>query len=169
MANGITNKELFKRNIKSIEIGTHNYCNRTCNFCPLSRDDVNRRDKKNTRFMEKSMFQNIMEQLAEIDFDGRIDFSRYHEPLSFKDSILEKCKTVKSYIPKATISINTNSDYLNREYVIHSLVPHDRKMLGQTKVEQTRWITGDPDNPGDHVRINKRVTLEVRNKILEDK
>ncbi len=51
-------------------------------------------------------------------------------------------------------------DYLNREYVIHSLVPHDRKMLGQTKVEQTRWITGDPDNPGDHVRINKRVTLE---------
>ena len=117
MANGITNKELFKRNIKSIEIGTHNYCNRTCNFCPLSRDDVNRRDKKNTRFMEKSMFQNIMEQLAEIDFDGRIDFSRYHEPLSFKDSILEKCKTVKSYIPKATISINTNSDYLNREYI----------------------------------------------------
>ena len=45
----MTNKEaqeLFKDNIKSIEIGTHNYCNRTCNFCPLSRDDVNRKEKK---------------------------------------------------------------------------------------------------------------------------
>ena len=34
-------QKLFKDNIKSIEIGMHNYCNRTCNFCPLSRDDVN--------------------------------------------------------------------------------------------------------------------------------
>ena len=83
----MTDKEaqkLFKDNIKSIEIGTHNYCNRTCNFCPLSRDDVNRKEKKNTQFMDRVLFQNILEQLAEIDFDGRIDFYRYHEPLSHK-------------------------------------------------------------------------------------
>ena len=67
----MTDKEaqkLFKDNIKSIEIGTHNYCNRTCNFCPLSRDDVNRKEKKNTQFMDRVLFQNILEQLAEIDF-----------------------------------------------------------------------------------------------------
>ena len=110
-------QQLFKDNITSIEIGTHNYCNRTCNFCPLSRDDVNRRDKKKTKFMDKMMFQNILEQLAEIDFDGRIDFSRYHEPLSHKEDILEKCRMVNYFIPNAKISINTNSDYLNREYI----------------------------------------------------
>ena len=75
-------QQLFKDNIKSVEIGTHNYCNRTCNFCPLSRDDVNRKEKKNTQFMDKFMFQQLMKNLSEIDFDGRIDFSRYHEPLS---------------------------------------------------------------------------------------
>ena len=110
-------RKLFKDNITSIEIGTHNYCNRTCNFCPLSRDDVNRRDKKKTKFMDKLMFQNILEQLSEIDFDGRIDFSRYHEPLSHKEDILERCRLVNYYLPKAKISINTNSDYLNREYI----------------------------------------------------
>ena len=51
-------------------------------------------------------------------------------------------------------------DYLNRDYVIHTLVPHDRTTLDQAEVDQTRWITGDPDKPGDHVRINKRVTIE---------
>ena len=110
-------RKLFKDNITSIEIGTHNYCNRTCNFCPLSRDDVNRRDKKKTKFMDKMMFQNILEQLAEIDFDGRIDFSRYHEPLSHKEDILEKCRMVNYFIPNAKISINTNADYLDRQYI----------------------------------------------------
>ena len=54
-------QKLFKNNITSIEIGTHNYCNRTCNFCPLSRDDVNRKEKNNTQFMDKILFQNILE------------------------------------------------------------------------------------------------------------
>ena len=34
-------KALFKKNIKPVEIGTHNYCNRTCTFCPLSVEGVN--------------------------------------------------------------------------------------------------------------------------------
>ena len=110
-------QKLFKDNIKSIEIGTHNYCNRTCNFCPLSRDDVNRKEKKNTQFMDRVLFQNILEQLAEIDFDGRIDFSRYHEPLSHKKDILDRCRLVNYYIPNAKISINTNADYLDRQYI----------------------------------------------------
>ena len=94
-------KKLFKENIKSIEIGTHNYCNRTCNFCPLSRDDVNRKDKNKTIFMDRIMFQGILEQLKEIDFDGRIDISRYHEPLSHKKDILERCRMINYYIPNA--------------------------------------------------------------------
>ena len=110
-------QQLFKDNITSIEIGTHNYCNRTCNFCPLSRDDVNRKDKSKTQFMDKIMFQNLMEDLQKIDFDGRIDFSRYHEPLSHKEDILERCRMVNYFIPNAKISINTNADYLDRQYI----------------------------------------------------
>jgi len=120
-------QKLFKDNISSIEIGTHNYCNRTCNFCPLSRDDVNRKDKSKTQFMDKIMFQNLMEDLQKIDFDGRIDISRYHEPLSHKENILERCRTINYYIPNAKISINTNADYIDRDYIeelLNSYVDH---------------------------------------------
>ena len=110
-------KKLFKKNIKSVEIGTHNFCNRTCTFCPLSTKDVHRKNPRKIKYMDKIMFQRIMEQLSEIDFDGRIDFSRYHEPLSDRKDIVNKCRITNYYLPKAKISINTNSDYLDREYL----------------------------------------------------
>jgi len=115
----MTSKEsaqLFKKNITSVEIGTHNYCNRTCTFCPLSLDSVNRRDMRNTIFMKDEVYENIMKQLASIDFNGRLDFSRYHEPTSHKKYIIEKIKIARSYLPNANISLNTNSDYMNKEY-----------------------------------------------------
>ena len=91
-------KELFKKNIYSVEIGIHNYCNRTCAFCPLSREDVNRRVKKNITFMTDEMYLSILNQLAEIDFEGRIDFTRYHEPLADKEAILEAVRAAKRII-----------------------------------------------------------------------
>lgn len=50
-------------------------------------------------------------------------------------------------------------DYLNRVHVLRTLVPHDQKEMDGIVIEQTRWVTGDPDRPGDHVRINKQVTM----------
>ncbi len=50
-------------------------------------------------------------------------------------------------------------DYLNREYVISTLVPADSRSLDNMEVEQRRWITGDPSEAGGHVRINKHVRI----------
>lgn len=50
-------------------------------------------------------------------------------------------------------------DYLNREYVISTLVPADSRTVESMEVEQRRWITGDPSAPGGHVRINKQVRI----------
>ena len=117
----MTNKEaaeIFKKNINSVEIGTHNYCNRTCTFCPLSLDSVNRRNFKNTIFMKDEMYESIMKQkrLQLILMQKRLDFSRYHEPTSHKKYIIEKIKIARSYLPNANISLNTNSDYMTKEY-----------------------------------------------------
>ncbi|MBM3264906.1 MAG: class I SAM-dependent methyltransferase [candidate division Zixibacteria bacterium] len=51
-------------------------------------------------------------------------------------------------------------DYLNRSSVLRTLVAHDIKSLDGLRIEQCRWVSGDPDRPGDPVRINKRVTIE---------
>lgn len=50
-------------------------------------------------------------------------------------------------------------DYLNREYVISTLVPSDRRNVEGMEVEQRRWITGNPSEAGEHVRINKQVRI----------
>ena len=66
--------------------------------------------------MKDEVYENIMKQLGSIDFSGRLDFSRYHEPTSHKDYIIEKIKIARSYLPNADISLNTNSDYITKEY-----------------------------------------------------
>ncbi len=50
-------------------------------------------------------------------------------------------------------------DYLNRAYVISTLVPSDCRTVEGMEVEQRRWITGNPSEPGGHVRINKQVRI----------
>lgn len=50
-------------------------------------------------------------------------------------------------------------DYLNRDYVISTLVPSDRRTVEGMEVEQRRWITGNPSEPDSHVRINKQVRI----------
>ena len=50
-------------------------------------------------------------------------------------------------------------DYLNRDFVIATLVPADRRTVDGMEVEQRRWITGDPSVANDHVRINKQVRI----------
>ena len=50
-------------------------------------------------------------------------------------------------------------DYLNRAYVLSTLVPEDRRTVEGMEVEQRRWITGDPSEAGGHVRINKHVRI----------
>ena len=50
-------------------------------------------------------------------------------------------------------------DYLNREFVISTLVAADSRTVEGMEVDQRRWITGDPSAPGGHVRINKHVRI----------
>jgi SAM-dependent methyltransferase len=55
-------------------------------------------------------------------------------------------------------------DYLNREHVIKSIVPEDRKEIDGAVLDQLRWVSGDPHESGSHVRINKQVTMTERGK-----
>ena len=50
-------------------------------------------------------------------------------------------------------------DYLNRAYVISTIVPADSRTVEGMEVEQRRWISGDPSETGGHVRINKQVRI----------
>ena len=50
-------------------------------------------------------------------------------------------------------------DYLSRDHVIQTLVAEDEKTVEGAILRQRRWISGDPDTVGSHVRINKHVNM----------
>ncbi|MFN4120658.1 radical SAM/SPASM domain-containing protein [Acidovorax sp.] len=104
--------ELFKRSVRLVEIEVFSYCNRKCWFCPNATHD---RISSNT-LMPAEMYTSILAQLASIDYDGGITYSRYNEPLADK-IILERIAQASRMLPRAQLHSNTNGDYLNHEYV----------------------------------------------------
>jgi len=99
--------------IQMAEIEIFSYCNRQCWFCPNSIID---RHSENI-YMPEILYLNILTQLASINKNIKISYSRYNEPLSDKNLFLKRLKQAREILPEATLQTNTNGDYLNREYL----------------------------------------------------
>ena len=69
-----TNKTIFKKNLKMIEIETFSYCNRKCWFCPNSFIDR----ISDNKIMPEDVYLDLIDQLAEVDYSGEITYSRYN-------------------------------------------------------------------------------------------
>ena len=94
---------------KSVEINPIEACTRRCSFCPRS-DPKKYPNTKNK--ITPLTCRNIALNLAKLNFNGRIGFVGFGEPLLHKD--LEKCiKVVRDILPNIPfIEINTNGDLL---------------------------------------------------------
>lgn len=103
---------LFKHSVRMVEIEVSSYCNRKCWFCPNSTYDRMSENK----LMPTEMYSSILRQLASIDYDGVITYSRYNEPLADK-IILERIAEARRMLPDAQLHTNTNGDYLDLEYI----------------------------------------------------
>jgi hypothetical protein len=102
-------RELFARFVDQVEIENHNYCNRICWFCPNS--FIDRRSQ--LRLMKGSVFEKIIGALAEIDYDGNLTWSRYHEALA-DHSIFDRITAARRALPRATLVVISNGDYMDR-------------------------------------------------------
>lgn len=103
-------KEIFKKNIRMVEIEPHSFCNRVCWFCPNS--FIDRRSE--TKYMDRSILLKLLKDLKSIKYNELISFTRYSEPFG-NEIFFETLKLVKEYLPNAILHANTNSDYLNNE------------------------------------------------------
>ena len=63
----MSNKEIFKQNLKLIEIETFSYCNRKCWFCPNSFVDR----ISDNKIMPEEVYLDLLSQLSEIDTSDR--------------------------------------------------------------------------------------------------
>lgn len=112
----VKTKVLFKYGtfdmFNNLDIDINTTCNRRCSYCPNSTYD--RGLKKNEKLMEIEVYHKIINDLAEINFTGVISPLFYGEPLLRKD-LIEIVKYTREKLPKSTIKLNSNGDFLTVE------------------------------------------------------
>ncbi len=95
-----------------MKIEVFSYCNRRCWFCPNATHD---RISTNI-LMQPETYSSIIDQLASINYDGMITYSRYNEPFADR-VILDRIREAHEKLPDAKLHTNTNGDYLDPEYL----------------------------------------------------
>jgi len=105
-------KSVFSKSVSRVEVETHSFCNRRCNYCP---NVVGDRLGDNKR-MRPDHWQMIIGDLAEIEFSGNFVFTSYNEPLA-DPSILERIREARAALPKARLMVYTNGDYLDADFL----------------------------------------------------
>ncbi len=100
-------EKLFKDYVEVISLETSAYCNRVCNYCPVSKYE--RTDK--SLIISQPLLNSVKQALKKINYDGRIDFSLFNEPLANK-MVFDVIEQFKKELPKALLSMNSNGDYI---------------------------------------------------------
>jgi radical SAM protein with 4Fe4S-binding SPASM domain len=115
---------------RSVELEVNSMCNRKCSYCP------NVSTQRPTGYMTESLFQKIIADLAEMDFDGNVSYHFYGEPLLDKRLLGFVEYTVRQ-VPRCRPLIYSNGDFLTldlfREYIkwgrtMFCITQHDNRM-----------------------------------------
>ena len=98
---------IFKRNVSIINIETSASCNRVCNYCPDSLYD-----RKTQYLMDEQLWQRLLNNIEELQFDRQISLNLYNEPL-LDPTLLKKLVELKQASPALETKISSNGDYIN--------------------------------------------------------
>jgi len=140
----------FKNQLNLIEIEVYSYCNRKCWFCPNSH--INR-ISTNT-LMPEEMYLSIIDQLAEIDYDKEITYSRYNEPLAYKEIILKRISQARKKLPKAKLRTNTNGDYVTLDYI------YELRDAGLNELFIQQYLANN--ELYNHAKMKKRMQQKIK-------
>lgn len=91
-----------------IEFNITGSCNRDCSFCPVSNPNVY---TKTNDGLELNLFEKIVKDLKEINYEGKILFSAFSEPLLHK-KVEVLIAIAKKYLPNIRLEIVSNGDLL---------------------------------------------------------
>lgn len=92
-----------------VEIETHNRCNGLCGFCPVNAKS----DPRPYLRMSDNMFFDIIRQLAECNYSGRLSIFSNNEPLLDK-RIVDFYRYAREKLPGARLALFTNGTLMDR-------------------------------------------------------
>lgn len=142
-----------------IEVETINRCNGACSFCPVNRN-IDPREKK---VMERSLFENIVKQLATIDYAGRFTTFSNNEPL-LDERIIEWNRYARERLPKARMHLFTNGTLLTLDKFIALTEILDELIIDN--YQQKLQLIGPCREIADYCKgrpeLAKKVTIVLR-------
>lgn len=151
----ILNAEHFPL-FSTIEIETINRCNGECAFCPVNRHD----DKREFKLMDENLFKKIINQLKDLNYDGRLQIFSNNEPLLDK-RICEFVKYAKEACPKSHMSFFTNGTLLDNDK-FYKLIPYCDTFCIDVYYKGEKIL---PDNIREIVRICNE-QKELKKKVI---
>jgi radical SAM protein with 4Fe4S-binding SPASM domain len=147
---------------RNVELEINSMCNRTCWYCP------NVSSKRPHGYMEQALFEKIIAELADMDFDGAVSYHFYGEPLLDK-RLLGFVEYTARQVPRCRPVIYSNGDFLTldlfRQYIQagvsifwitqhdNSIPPHLRQILDEATAEEKR-----------HIDIHFANTIQITNR-----
>ena len=99
--------QIFKENVDNVNLETSSYCNRKCDYCPVSKYGRNSK-----LFINNKLFKNIITSLKKINYSGSFSLNLYNEPLADKNFGLY-IKYIRKNLPLSVIQTNSNGDFIN--------------------------------------------------------
>lgn len=142
----------------NIEVGISKNCNLRCSYCP----NTFIKQKLPDEVMPMSLFEKVLKDLKEIDFDGVFCFHRFNEPLLANvEKYIIKAKEI---LPKIKPILYTNGTGLTRER-LESLqkTPLDRIVVTQQEQTKIGFIDKLREIPD---RLLKNVSVRYSEDIL---
>lgn len=143
-----------------VEIETYNRCNGSCDFCPVSK----LRDKRPEIFMRETLFYNIIDQLHDMDYSGRLSLFSNNEPF-LDERIISFQAYARKKLPHARMQLLTNGTLLSLEkfqsiieYLDDLVIDNYNEKLELNKTSAV--IKGYCEN---HRELIKKVTIVIRN------
>lgn len=139
--------------LEVISLETINTCNRDCWFCEFGQ----KRLEYKTQKLSLSVIENILEQLCQANFNGRISPYGINEPL-MDSRIITICEMIRYMVPNAYVFILTNGDLLTKDIVYKlqnlsvdiAVSVYDQKTLDKCVDLSVRYVDRRDSNFADN-------------------
>ena len=101
--------------ITDIDVGMFDWCNRRCSYCPVSAHP-GQHSKNGDTILSQSVWDRLVDNLAEMNFSGRVSPHHYNEPLLRYELVKERLLELRAKVPKCKIVLYTNGDLLPKYF-----------------------------------------------------
>ncbi|MBQ7577016.1 MAG: SPASM domain-containing protein [Synergistaceae bacterium] len=145
----------MKWDIEAVEIETVNRCNGHCAFCPVNVDQPQRKYAK----MSDKLFRKIIDELAEMDYQGGISLFSNNEPF-LDERIIEFHKYANEKLPRAIFALDTNGTVLTLEKFIEILPFLDRFVIDNYN-DDGQINTPELQKIYDYIQAHKEIQNRV--------